>query len=149
MTGDVVAIVGRNLTKRFARDKKLVITALDAVSFEARHGALTALVGPDGAGKTTLLNALATLVWAQRLHGAPDLAALGLSALRTAAVALLAIGAVWLVPARDPGIAAAVAQLVLGGLVFGAVGLGAGYALGDAALRGVLLRLVRRVRRPG
>jgi ABC-2 type transport system ATP-binding protein len=50
-----VAVQARNLTKRFARDKTDVITALDGVTFEAQHGALTALVGPDGAGKTTLL----------------------------------------------------------------------------------------------
>jgi ABC-2 type transport system ATP-binding protein len=50
-----VAVQAHNLTKRFARGKSDVITALDGVTFEAQHGALTALVGPDGAGKTTLL----------------------------------------------------------------------------------------------
>jgi ABC-2 type transport system ATP-binding protein len=50
-----VAVRAHNLTKRFARGKSDVITALDGVTFEAQHGALTALVGPDGAGKTTLL----------------------------------------------------------------------------------------------
>lgn len=50
-----VAIEARDLTKRFARGKAEPITALQGISFEARHGALTALVGPDGAGKTTLL----------------------------------------------------------------------------------------------
>lgn len=60
--GDTVAIVGRNLTKRFTRDKKNLVTALDGVSFDARHGALTALVGPDGAGKTTLLRLAAGLM---------------------------------------------------------------------------------------
>ncbi len=57
-----VAIVGSGLVKRFARDKKEFITALDGVSFHARHGELTALVGPDGAGKTTLLRLAAGLM---------------------------------------------------------------------------------------
>jgi ABC-2 type transport system ATP-binding protein len=61
-SGDGVAIDGQDLLKRFTRDKKNVITALDGVSFQARHGALTALVGPDGAGKTTLLRLVAGLM---------------------------------------------------------------------------------------
>jgi ABC-2 type transport system ATP-binding protein len=59
---DAVAIRGTALTKRFARDKTDVITALDQISLEARHGELTALVGPDGAGKTTLLRLAAGLM---------------------------------------------------------------------------------------
>jgi ABC-2 type transport system ATP-binding protein len=50
-----LVLVGRDLTKTFARGKAEAIRALDNVSVEARQGALTALVGPDGAGKTTLL----------------------------------------------------------------------------------------------
>jgi hypothetical protein len=52
------------------------------------------------------------------------------------------------VPSRSPGAAGAFVQLALGGLVFGAVGSGAAYAFGDAALRSVILRLLRRLRRP-
>ena len=47
-------IVGRDIHKTFRRDTGEVVRALDGVSLEARHGTLTALVGPDGAGKTTL-----------------------------------------------------------------------------------------------
>jgi hypothetical protein len=38
------------------------VQALDGVSLEARHGELTALVGPDGAGKTTLMRLAAGLL---------------------------------------------------------------------------------------
>ena len=59
-------IVARELSKRFARGKTEFVTALDVVSFEARRGALTALVGPDGAGKTTLLRLAAGLMRADQ-----------------------------------------------------------------------------------
>jgi len=59
--GDFI-VRGDNLTKRFERPKLEPIMALDHVSFGARHGALTALVGPDGAGKTTLLRLAAGLM---------------------------------------------------------------------------------------
>jgi ABC-2 type transport system ATP-binding protein len=52
---DAPVLIGRNLTKAFARDKAASLRALNDVSIEARRGTLTALVGPDGAGKTTLL----------------------------------------------------------------------------------------------
>jgi ABC-2 type transport system ATP-binding protein len=62
-TGDDALIVrGEGLTKRFSRQKNETITALGGVSFGARHGTLTALVGPDGAGKTTLLRLAAGLM---------------------------------------------------------------------------------------
>jgi ABC-2 type transport system ATP-binding protein len=63
-SGDSVAIRGRDVTKRFVRDKHNPVTALQGVSFEAHHGALTAFVGPDGAGKTTLLRLAAGLMHA-------------------------------------------------------------------------------------
>jgi pyoluteorin transport system ATP-binding protein len=63
------AIVGKNVRKEFRRKTGEVVTALDNVSIEVRHGALTALVGPDGAGKTTLIRLIAGLM-------APDAGAL-------------------------------------------------------------------------
>lgn len=57
-----VAMRCHGLSKSFSRDKHQRIQALDQVSIEARHGALTALVGPDGAGKTTLLRLAAGLL---------------------------------------------------------------------------------------
>ncbi len=75
-SGDSVVIRGHELTKRFLRDKQDIIIALDQVSFDARHGELTALVGPDGAGKTTLLRLAAGLLRAD----AGTLTVLGLDA---------------------------------------------------------------------
>jgi pyoluteorin transport system ATP-binding protein len=58
------ALAGTRMHKTFRRDNGQEIVALDDVSFEARAGALTALVGPDGAGKTTLLRLAAGLMTA-------------------------------------------------------------------------------------
>ena len=50
------AVIVRDVTKRFEET-----VALDGISFEAQHGELFGLVGPDGAGKTTLFRILTTL----------------------------------------------------------------------------------------
>ncbi|GIL09353.1 MAG: multidrug ABC transporter ATP-binding protein [Chloroflexota bacterium] len=42
-----------NLTKRFSS-----ITAVDAVTFDAKHGQVTGFLGPNGAGKTTTMRML-------------------------------------------------------------------------------------------
>ncbi len=42
-----------------------MVVALDDVSFTARRGTLTAIVGPDGAGKTTLLRLMCGLMKAE------------------------------------------------------------------------------------
>jgi len=52
-SGDEV-VVYEDARKRFAA-RGHVVEALRGVSFRARRGAVTGLVGPDGAGKTTLL----------------------------------------------------------------------------------------------
>ncbi|HTY67361.1 MAG TPA: ATP-binding cassette domain-containing protein [Alphaproteobacteria bacterium] len=59
---DRVAVLGRKVRKTFRRARGETVTALDDVSLEVRHGALTALVGPDGAGKTTLIRLIAGLM---------------------------------------------------------------------------------------
>ena len=51
------AAVVRDVSKTFGETK-----ALDGVSFEAHHGELFGLVGPDGGGKTTLFRILTTLL---------------------------------------------------------------------------------------
>jgi ABC-2 type transport system ATP-binding protein len=55
-------IIGRDIDKSFRRQTGEVVRALSGVSLDARHGALTALVGPDGAGKTTLIRLIAGLM---------------------------------------------------------------------------------------
>ena len=65
LAGDHTPVVfGRDVHKTFRRGAGEVVKALDGVSFEARRGMLTALVGPDGAGKTTLLRLTAGLLTA-------------------------------------------------------------------------------------
>jgi ABC-2 type transport system ATP-binding protein len=60
--GSDKAILGRGICKTFPQASGEITHALDKVSFEVRHNALTALVGPDGAGKTTLLRLVAGLM---------------------------------------------------------------------------------------
>ena len=62
MSTPVIPLVGHALKKTFRRETGEVVNALDDVSLEARHAALTALVGPDGAGKTTLIRLAAGLM---------------------------------------------------------------------------------------
>jgi ABC-2 type transport system ATP-binding protein len=59
---DNLAISGKGLRKVFKRETGEMVNALDGVSLSVRHGALTALVGPDGAGKTTLIRLFTALM---------------------------------------------------------------------------------------
>jgi ABC-2 type transport system ATP-binding protein len=71
-------VMARGICKAFRRGTGALVTALDAVSFEARAGTLTALVGPDGAGKTTLLRLICGLL----APDAGDLTVLGMPVAR-------------------------------------------------------------------
>jgi ABC-2 type transport system ATP-binding protein len=55
-------VIGRGLHKRFRRQTRETVQALDDVTFEISRGALSALVGPDGGGKTTLIRLIAGLM---------------------------------------------------------------------------------------
>jgi ABC-type multidrug transport system ATPase subunit len=59
-TPDVVLAV-RGLEKEFPMKKRPAIKALHGVSFDAKAGQVTGLVGADGAGKTTLIRIAAGL----------------------------------------------------------------------------------------
>jgi putative peptidoglycan lipid II flippase len=90
-------------------------------------------------------NALATLLLARRLHGAPPLRPLLSTFLRSVGIAAVAaFVAQGLVPG-GAGLVGAFVDLVLGGVVFsGLIALGARW-VGDAAMRDGLQRLVARV----
>jgi len=59
---DAPALAAQGMRKEFRREGEGTVRALDGVSFEAGHGELTALVGPDGAGKTTMMRLAAGLL---------------------------------------------------------------------------------------
>jgi len=98
-------------------------------------------------------NALATLLLARRLHGAPPLGALVGSGGRALVLAVLAAGAAWAAQGLRaawvtlPGLLGWLADLAAGGAAFAAVTLLLLPALGDDVLRGALGRLLRRLAR--
>ena len=58
MTGETpVMIAVENLTRRFGD-----FTAVDAVSFEVKRGAIFGFLGPNGAGKSTVIRMLCGLL---------------------------------------------------------------------------------------
>jgi putative peptidoglycan lipid II flippase len=89
-------------------------------------------------------NALATLLLARRLHGAPPLtsvfSALGASLLAALPAAFLA----GLAQRGAPGLPGALTDLVLGGGIFAAVALPIAWFVGGEPVRGGLRRLLRR-----
>lgn len=56
-----IAVKAENLTKNYG-NKKNVIHAVKAVSFEVEQAELFGIIGPDGAGKTSLFRMLTTLL---------------------------------------------------------------------------------------
>jgi putative peptidoglycan lipid II flippase len=120
-------------------------TALLAFPLYVALGRAAAATGLATAGVIAInANALATLLLARRLHGAPPLGALANTLLRAAAAALpAALAAEW-VQRGAPGFAGAARDLASAALAFAGVGLPLAWLLGDAALRDALRRLVRR-----
>jgi ABC-2 type transport system ATP-binding protein len=57
-----LALRAEALHYTFRRKREPAVEALAGVSFEIRHGTLSALIGPDGAGKTTLMRLAAALL---------------------------------------------------------------------------------------
>ncbi len=94
------------------------------------------------------VNALATLALARWLHGAPALGALGATLARAALAAGPAAALVWwALPAASASAGAALVELALGGTAYAALVAAGAWWVGDAALRDVLRRITRRLRR--
>jgi putative peptidoglycan lipid II flippase len=127
------------------------VVALAAAGLYYAMGSRYGAPGLAAAGALGMsVNALATLALARRLHGAPDLGALGESLLRGAGAALLAGAVTLAVPTTGmAGLLGHLVDLALAGSVFLGVALAAGYALGDPPLRRTLAGLARRLRGGG
>lgn len=92
------------------------------------------------------MNALATLVWARVRHGAPRFGPLGDSLARSALIALHAAPVALLVQSGRAGRLGAGLDLLLGGGAFAAVALAGVFVFGNEATRGVVRRLLVRLR---
>lgn len=91
-------------------------------------------------------NAVATLGWARLRFGGPALGGLIDTGARTVAIAMAAGLAARSLAPDDPGFTGALLGLVVGGLIYGGLSFGMIRVLGDQVTRGVLARLVARVR---
>jgi hypothetical protein len=90
-------------------------------------------------------NAVATMLLARRLHGAPALGPLANTFARASGIAALAGAAAAAVLRGRPGVAGAVLDLAFGGVAFGVVGAAGIALLGDESLRSASSRIVRGV----
>jgi len=95
------------------------------------------------------VNALATLLLARWLHGAPDLRSLWGTLTRASAIAGLAALVVHAIMPREAAYSALQALLRLsgGGVLYIAAIAGGAFTLGDESTRAALQRVVRRIRR--
>ena len=87
-----IALEVNNISKTFHAGKRQV-QALQQVSFRARHGVVTGLVGPDAAGKTTLMRLAAGLL-------APDAGNITVLGMDAAAQSLQVQGTISYMPQR-------------------------------------------------
>lgn len=109
-----------------------------------RHG----VYGLAAAGVVAMsFNALATLLYARRLHGGPALLPVAASMVRALAIATVAGLAARAVVVGRPGTLGALLDLACGGALFVALAAAGVAVLGDASLRAAGLRLVRRLAR--
>jgi putative peptidoglycan lipid II flippase len=118
--------------------------ALLAIPLYLKLGARAGAAGLAAAGALAMsANALATLLLARRLHGAPSLGALAGTGLRALAVAVPAALAAHLTQLGAGGTWGDLADLALAGIAFGLVALVGIRLLGDAAMREALRRVIR------
>jgi putative peptidoglycan lipid II flippase len=94
-------------------------------------------------------NAILTLLYARRLHGAPDLAALAGTALRALVIAVAAAFAASLAVEALTSGAVALLQLAVGGVAFAITALLGARLIGDPPIRQAVARLASLRRRSG
>ena len=123
------------------------VVALAAIPLYLLLGDTVGVLGLAGAGAVGMsVNALATLLLARWLHGAPDLASLfGTTARATviAVVAAVLVERIVVVEAAN-GVRGALLQLGAGGMLFAVVTLVGTFTLGDEPMRAAVRRMLRR-----
>jgi putative peptidoglycan lipid II flippase len=126
------------------------VFAVLAIPVYLQLGARYGVPGVAAAGVIAMsANALATLLLARRLHGAPKLGPLAASTLRALGIAAAAALAGGACVRHRPGTVGALLDLGIGGTVFAAVAAVGIWTLGDRPLRQATARALRRlVRRP-
>jgi putative peptidoglycan lipid II flippase len=92
-------------------------------------------------------NALATLLLARRLHGAPRLAPLASTALRALLISLPAAAAAFYLQPGLAGALGSVVNLAVGGIAFALVSVAGIFAIGDAPMRESLKEVWRSLAR--
>jgi len=121
------------------------VLSLAAIPLYLVAGPRWGAVGLAWAGVIAMVvNTLVTLLLARRLHGAPHLGQLSLSAARATAIAALACAAGAATQPGRPGTYGALIDLGLGFTAYGVVALALVFVLGDAPLRAAMRRRVRR-----
>jgi putative peptidoglycan lipid II flippase len=124
----------------------VAIAAIPLYLILARHFGVLGLAAAGFVGMT--VNALATIVLARRLHGAPPLGALLESTARAAVIAVAAGVAASLVTSDSVPLSKSgmLSNLLVKGVVFAAIALAGIPTLGGDAMRDTLRRLLRRRR---
>jgi putative peptidoglycan lipid II flippase len=123
------------------------VVALAAIPLYLLLGDRFGVLGLAAAGAVAMsVNALATLLLARRLHGAPDLARLSGTTARAAVIAVVAAALVDRVVVVDAasGLRGALFQLGAGGMLFAVVIVIGTFTLGDEPMRAAVRRLLRR-----
>ena len=126
------------------------VVALAAIPLYLSMGKGLGVLGIAAAGVIGMsVNALATLLLARWLHGAPDLGRLAATAARASGIALVAAAAAYLVVAVVAAhtTSRALAVLAISGVLFGGIVFAGTMTIGDEAMREALQRVLRRVRR--
>jgi putative peptidoglycan lipid II flippase len=127
------------------------IVALAAIPLYLLLGQRFGVLGIAAAGAVGMtVNAVATLLLARWLHGAPDLAGLFGTAMRASVIAVVAAVLVDRMVVVDvtSGLRGALIQLGAGGILFAIVTLVGTFTLGDEPMRATVRRVLRRPSRP-